>query len=67
MCKYPIVFTSKSRRKTIYSQLYKDIQKIIKDLCKSKRLQIIKGYMRSKHVYILSEIPSKINASSFVV
>ena len=35
VCKYHIVFTPKYRRKIIYKQLRKDIQQIIKDLCKS--------------------------------
>ena len=36
VCKYHIVFTPKYRRKIIYNQLRKDIQQIIRDLCKWK-------------------------------
>ena len=41
VCKYHIVFTPKYRRKIIYKELRKDIQQIIKDLCKWKGVEII--------------------------
>ena len=47
LCKYHIVFTPKYRRKIIYYLLMKDIQKIIKDLCKWKGIEIIEGYTMS--------------------
>ena len=45
VCKYHIVFTPKYRRKIIYKELRKDIQQIIKDLCKWKGVEIIEGHM----------------------
>ena len=45
VCKYHIVFTPKYRRKIIYNQLRKDIQQIIRDLCKWKGEEIIEGHM----------------------
>ena len=44
VCKYHIVFTPKYRRKVIYKELRKDIQQIIKDLCKWKGVEIIEGH-----------------------
>ena len=41
--KYHIVFTPKYKGKIIYDQLGGDIQKIIKDLCKQKVIEIIEG------------------------
>ena len=41
VCKYHIVFTPKYRRKIIYKELRKDIQQIIKDLCKWKGVEIM--------------------------
>ena len=59
LCKYHIVFTPKYRRKIIYYQLRKDIQKIIKDLCKWKGIEIVEGHMMSDHVHLLLSIPPK--------
>ena len=57
VCKYHIVFTPKYRRKIIYNQLRKDIQQIIRDLCKWKGVEIIEGNMIPGHVHILVSIP----------
>lgn len=63
VCKYHIVFTPKYRRKIIYYKLRKDIQNIIKDLCKWKGIEIIEGYMKADHVHLLLSIPPKMSVS----
>ena len=66
VCKYHIVFTPKYRRKIIYKELRKDIQQIIKDLCKWKGVEIIEGHMMPDHVHILVSIPPKYSVSQFM-
>lgn len=66
ICKYHIVFIPKYRRKIIYNQLRKDIQKYIKDLCKWKGVEIIEGHMMADHIHLLVDIPPKISVSSFM-
>ena len=63
LCKYHIVFTPKYRSKVIYYQLRADIQKIIKDLCKWKGIEIIEGHMMSDHIHLLLSIPPKYSVS----
>ena len=63
LCKYHIVFTPKYRRKVIYYQLRADIQKILKDLCKWKGIEIIEGHMMSDHIHLLLSIPPKYSVS----
>ena len=63
LCKYHIVFTPKYRRKVIYYQLRADIQKIIKDLCKWKGIEIVEGHMMSDHVHLLLSIAPKYSVS----
>ena len=41
--KYHIVFTPKYRRKIVYYQLRADTQKIIKNLCKWKGIEIVEN------------------------
>jgi putative transposase len=65
-CKYHIVFTPKYRRKVIYYQLRADIQKIIKDLCKWKGIEIVEGHMMSDHVHLLLSIPPKYSISQIM-
>ena len=66
LCKYHIVFTPKYRRKVIYYQLRADIQKIIKDLCKWKGIEIIEGHMISDHIHLLLSIPPKYSVSQIM-
>ena len=66
LCKYHIVFTPKYRRKVIYYQLRADIQKIIKDLCKWKGIEIVEGHMMSDHVHLLLSIPPKYSVSQIM-
>ena len=66
VCKYHIVFTPKHRRKIIYKQLRKDIQQIIKDLCKWKGVEIIEGNMMPDHVHLLVSIPPKYSVATFM-
>lgn len=66
VCKYHIVFTPKYRWKIIYKELRKDIQQIIKDLCKWKGVEVIEGHMMPDHVHILVSIPPKYSVSQFM-
>lgn len=66
VCKYHIVFTPKYRRKIIYKQLRKDIQQIIKDLCKWKGVEIIEGHMMPDHIHLLVSVPPKYSISQFM-
>ena len=65
LCKYHIVFTPKYRRKVIYYQLRAE-QKIIKDLCKRKGIEIVEGHMMSDHVHLLLSIPPKYSVSKIM-
>lgn len=56
-----IVFITKYRRKVIYNQLRKDIQKYIKLLCRWKGVEIIEGHMMPDHIHILVKIPPRMS------
>ena len=66
MCKYHIVIVPKYRRKVIYKEYRKDLQEIIKTLCKYKGVEILEGHMMPDHVHLLVSIPPKISVSSFM-
>lgn len=65
-CKYHIVIVPKYRRKVIYKEYRKDLQEIIKTLCKYKGVEILEGHMMSDHVHLLVSILPKTSASSFM-
>ena len=64
--KYHIVIVPKYRRKVIYKEDRKDLQEIIKTLCKYKGVEILEGHMMPDHVHLLVSIPPKISMSSFM-
>ena len=66
VCKYHIVFTPKYRRKIIYYELREDIQKIIKDLCKWKGVEMIEGHMMPDPIHPLVEIAPKMSVSQLL-
>ncbi len=66
LCKYHVVFAPKYRRKIIYHQLRKDLQEIIRELCKWKGIKIIEGHMMPDHVHLLLSIPPKQSISGFM-
>ena len=66
LCKYHIVIVPKYRRKVIYNQHRKDLQEIIRRLCKYKGVEIIEGNMKPDHVHLLVSIPPKTSVSSFM-
>lgn len=66
VCKYHTAFTPKYRRKIIYKQLRKDIQQIIKDLCKWKGVEIVEGHMMPDHIHLLVSVPPKYSISQFM-
>ena len=50
LCKYHIVIVPKYRRKVIYNQYRKDLQEIIRTLCKYKGVEIIEGQTIKKYI-----------------
>lgn len=66
MCKYHIIIVPKYRRKIIYRDIRKDIQEIIKELCKYKGVEIIEGHAMPDHIHLLLSIPPKYSVSSFM-
>ena len=66
MCKYHIVFTPKYRRQIIYGKIKKDIQQIIRDLCKWKGIEIVEGSMMPDHVHLVLSILPKYSVSNIM-
>jgi len=66
LCKYHIVIVPKYRRKVIYYEYRKDLQEIIRTLCRYKEVEIIEGHMMPDHVHLLLSIPPKTSISSFM-
>ena len=65
-CQYHIVFIPKYRKKKLYGVVRDDVRKIIRTLCKYKKVQIIAGAVCADHVHLCVSIPPKLSVSDFV-
>lgn len=65
-CKYHIVFAPKYRRKVFYGNNRLEIEKILRELCRWKGVNIITAEVCIDHVHMFVEIPPKMSVSSFM-
>ena len=65
-CQYHIVFAPKYRRKVIYGELKADIGKILRKLCKEKKVEIIEAEACPDHIHMLVSIPPYLSISQFM-
>ena len=65
-CKYHVVFIPKYRRKSLFSQLRKELGSVFKRLAHQKESQIEEGHIMKDHVHMLLSIPPKYAVSQVV-
>ena len=65
-CEYHIVFAPKFRRKAIYGSLKKDIDVILRKLCKEMKVEIIEAEACPDHIHMLVSIPPYMSVAQFV-
>ena len=62
-CQYHIVFASKYKRQVIYREIKVDIEKILRQLCQQKGVEIIEAELCADHIHMLISIPPKYSVS----
>ena len=65
-CKYHIVFAPKYRRLVIYGKIKQDIGKILRQLCETKKVEIIEAEACPDHIHILVSIPPHLSVAQFM-
>ncbi len=65
-CKYHIVFAPKYRRQIFYKENKREIDAILRELCRWKQVNIIEAEVCPDHIHMLVEIPPKESVSGFV-
>lgn len=58
-CKYHLVIVPKYRRRRFYGSLRGEIGKILRDLCRQKEIELVKGHALADHVHLLLSVPPK--------
>jgi putative transposase len=65
-CKYHVVIVPKYRRRRFYGSLRVEIGKILRDLCRQKDLELVKGNALPDHVHLLLSVPPKYSIANTV-
>jgi putative transposase len=60
----PLVFIPKCRRKTLYTQLRRDLGAIFRELAEQKECKVEEGHLMPDHVHMLLSVPPKYSVSS---
>jgi len=58
-CKYHVTWIPKYRKKSLYGDLRKYLEEVIRELARQKECEVIEGHMVSDHVHMLISIPPK--------
>ena len=64
--KYHIVWITKYRKPVLGGEVSKRIRDLIREICKSKDVEIIKGHISKDHVHIFVSVPPHISVSKLV-
>ena len=65
-CKYHVVIVPKYRRRSFYGSLRSEIGKILRDLCRQKEIELVKGDALPDHVHLLLSVPPKYSIANTV-
>ena len=64
--KYHLVWITKYRKPVLVGEVSKRIRDLIREICKSKDVEIIKGHISKDHVHIFVSVPPHISVSKLV-
>lgn len=62
--KYHLVWITKYRKKVLTGQVAEKVRELIREICKSNDIEIIKGHVSADHVHLFVSIPPHISISN---
>jgi putative transposase len=64
--KYHIVWISKYRKPVLRGEIAERVRDLIREICKAKDIEIIKGHVSRDHVHIFLSVPPHLSVSQLV-
>ncbi|MGD0238240.1 MAG: IS200/IS605 family transposase [Syntrophorhabdales bacterium] len=64
--KYHLVWSTKYRKKVLYGQIAERLRELIREICKSNEIDIIKGSISRDHVHLFLSVPPFLSVSKLV-
>ncbi len=65
-CKYHIVWITKYRKKVLRGEVGKRVRELLREICKSNEVGIIKGHVSTDHVHMFVSVPPHMVVSKLV-
>lgn len=65
-CKYHIVWITKYRKKVLAGEVGQRVRELIRQICKEKEVEIIKGHISKDHVHLFVSVPPQLAISKLV-
>ncbi len=62
--KYHLVWITKYRKPVLTGEIAKRVRELIREICKGKEIEIIKGHVSKDHVHIFVSVPPHISVST---
>jgi putative transposase len=64
--KYHLVWITKYRKKVLYGQIAERFRDLIREICKTKDVEIIKGSIPKDHVHLFVSVPPHLSISKLM-
>ena len=64
--KYHIVWITKYRKPVLRGEIGERVRELIREICKAKDVEIIKGHVANDHVHVFVSVPPHISVSKIV-
>lgn len=64
--KYHLVWITKYRKKILTGELAKRVRELIREICKTNEVEIIKGHISVDHVHLFVSVPPHISVSKLM-
>ena len=61
--KYHLVWITKYRKPVLEGEIAKRLREIVREICKAKDVEIIKGHVSKAHVHVFVSVPPHISVS----
>lgn len=65
-CKYHIVWITKYRKKVLGGEVGKRVRELLREICKSNDVEILKGHVSKDHVHLFVSVPPHLALSKLV-
>ena len=64
--KYHIVWITKYRKQVLVGPISSRLKELIREICKSKDIEILRGHISKDHVHVFLSVPPNISVSNLV-